>query len=407
MHYTIRVPMVKCLFCLKYWISETHLFPVKITRSMLIEIDKYFVFSMSQILDDIDYFKFNYLPNLIPLHFIFSFYDDIQYLENFRMSKCTFEYLCRILRPFLEKQVTSMREPISVERQVGISLWVLGTNAEYRTVAALFGVGRSTVSSIIHIFCESLISIKDKFIKFPSGEELNRVVNGYRSKWGFPNAGGAIDGSHIPILGPSMNHADFHNRKGWYSIIVQAVVNDRYEFTDLNIGWPGSVHDARVYANSKIYAKGLSGTLFAGKMIDVNNVRLPIVLLGDPAYPLSNFLMEPYTDNGHLTPKQKTFNYKLSSSRMTVENSFGRLKGRWRCLLKRLDMNVDKVPNIIMTCCILHNICEQAKYPFRVEWLEDVAKEENQMSQPNQSNEEAINADCTNIRNILAEYFQE
>ncbi|XP_055955595.1 uncharacterized protein LOC126814700 isoform X2 [Patella vulgata] len=118
MHYTIHVPMVKCLFCLKYWISETHLFPVKITRSMLIEIDKYFVFSMSQILDDIDYFKFNYLPNLIPLHFIFSFYDDIQYLENFRMSKCTFEYLCRILRPFLEKQVTSMREPISVERQI-------------------------------------------------------------------------------------------------------------------------------------------------------------------------------------------------------------------------------------------------------------------------------------------------
>ena len=50
-----------------------------------------------------------------------------------------------------------------------------------------------------------------------------------------------------------MNYAEglhfsaFHyNRKGFYSVVLQAVVSYNYLFTDLNIAWPSSVHDARV-----------------------------------------------------------------------------------------------------------------------------------------------------------------
>ena len=35
------------------------------------------------------------------------------------------------------------------------------------------------------------------------------------------------------------------------------------------------------------------------------------------------------------------------------------LKGRWRCLLKRLDNDLESVSSIIITCCVLHNICQQ------------------------------------------------
>ena len=43
---------------------------------------------------------------------------------------------------------------------------------------------------------------------------------------------------------------------------------------------------------------------------------------------------------------------------MVVENAFRRLKGRWRCLLKRLDVRLDNVTNIVAACVVLHNICE-------------------------------------------------
>lgn len=43
---------------------------------------------------------------------------------------------------------------------------------------------------------------------------------------------------------------------------------------------------------------------------------------------------------------------------MVVENAFGRLKGRWRCLLKRLDFKLENVPNVVSACVVLHNMCE-------------------------------------------------
>ena len=68
--------------------------------------------------------------------------------------------------------------------------------------------------------------------------------------------------------------------------------------------------------------------------------------------------MKPYPVNPHSTAEQQNFNYHQSRARMIVENAFGRLKGRWRCLLKRLDMQVDNAVTVVGACVVLHNICE-------------------------------------------------
>lgn len=100
----------------------------------------------------------------------------------------------------------------------------------------------------------------------------------------------------------------------------------------------------------------------------VNDVEVPVHLIGDAAYPLKNWLMKGFTNHHALTPQQRHYNYRLSSARMVVENAFGRLKGRWRCLLKRNDVNTALMSDVVAVCCVLHNICELNKEVYLPDW---------------------------------------
>jgi len=308
-------------------------------------------------------------------------FDDEQWLANFRMSKGTFDLLCEKLKNCLTPSDKTVRSVIDVQKQVAIAFYWLASSAEYRTIGNLFGVGKSTVCICIHKVCNAIVNnLLEQYVNFPEGEELKRVIKGYQESWGFPNCAGAIDGSHISIIAPVDSHGDYINRKGYYSLILQGVCDHKYIFRDINIGWPGRVHDARVFANTEIFHRGENGLLFRTwfKRVQLENkeVNMPVVLLGDPAYPLKPWLLKPFTNRNHLTPIQNAFNYRLSRARMTIENSFGRLKGRWRCLQKRLDVDVEFACTVITTCVVLHNICEISNDRYNEEWNDNEDKDD-------------------------------
>ena len=152
--------------------------------------------------------------------------------------------LCHTSLCILLLQVTQLRKPVSVEERVAVTIWKLATNIEYRTLASLFGLGRSTVGKIIvetnHAISTHLLP---QYVKIPDGDKLKDIVKGFETCWGFPQAAGAIDGSHIPIIRPDESASDYYNRKGYYSVIMQAMVDFRGLFMDVYIGWPGKVHD--------------------------------------------------------------------------------------------------------------------------------------------------------------------
>ena len=210
------------------------------------------------------------------------------------MSRETFQIVCNELRPHLVRKVTNFRDPISVEARVAVTIWRLATNTEYRTIAALFGIGRSTVGEIVLDTCEAMNDhLMEKYIHVPQNERLREVVNGFNNRWGFPQTVGAIDGTHIPILCPQQSAADYYNRKGYYSVLMQGVVDFRGFFMGVNIGWPGKVHDARVLSNTWFYASANSDTLFPDWSIQLQGVDAPLTVVGVPTYPLLPWLMKP------------------------------------------------------------------------------------------------------------------
>ena len=66
----------------------------------------------------------------------------------------------------------------------------------------------------------------------------------------FDGCVGALDGIAIPLEKPRdvTNLASFYNRKGFYAIPVQAVVDARCRFVSFSANWVGSTHDAVVHA---------------------------------------------------------------------------------------------------------------------------------------------------------------
>ena len=80
-------------------------------------------------------------------------------------------------------------------------------------------------------------------------------------------------------------------------------------------------------------------------------------ILGDSAYPLKDWLLTPYRDNGHLTLTERQYNFIHSSTRMVIERAFGILKGRFR-RLNFIEMDsLEDTAKIVNVACTLHNIC--------------------------------------------------
>ena len=190
--------------------------------------------------------------------------------------------------------------------------------------------------------------------KNPTGRALTTVIKGFEKR-GFPQCGGALNGSHIPIEVPQDSPSDYHNRKGWHSVTLQALVDDVGNFTDIKfcVGWPGKVHNTRVLQNSQLYAKGERGHLFKER----TTIILPLECLF-VFWVIQHILTKPFVNTGCLTDQQRHFNYRLSKAKVNVEHAFGRLKGQWRCLQTKLSVQVEDAPDVVGACCVVHNICQ-------------------------------------------------
>ncbi|XP_033098538.1 protein ANTAGONIST OF LIKE HETEROCHROMATIN PROTEIN 1-like [Anneissia japonica] len=333
---------------------------------------------------------------------VLQHFTNSQWRKNFRMGQATFNYLTDILEPYIGRLDNPFGRNIPTKKLVGMALYRLSTNCDLRTIANLFGVSCSTVCEVVHSVCSAITEfLQPRYIVWPEGQRLTETVNGFQQFHGFPQCVGAIDGSHIPIIAPYDRPNDYYNRKGHHSIVLQAVTDHMLRFTNIYVGWPGRVHDSRILRNSEIFAKAENRQLLPVRTELISGVQVPLLILGDPAYPLKTWLMKGFPGE-NLPRQQQTFNYRLSRARMVVERSFGMLKGRWRLLMKRNDSLLKHVPNMVVACCVLHNFCIEEGEIYNPEW--DVVDEQPQVEPLRNAAEEVSGTD---IRAALVRYFQE
>jgi len=113
---------------------------------------------------------------------------------------------------------------------------------------------------------------------------------------------------------PELEGEEYFTQKQCYAISATLVCDDNKKVRYLNVGWPGSVHDQRVYQNSVLNRN--PGDYFS----DLEYI------LGDSAYSPSPTMVPAYKKFGGqvtLAHGQIFFNDLLSRPRSMIEHTIG------------------------------------------------------------------------------------
>ncbi|CAL1678201.1 unnamed protein product [Lasius platythorax] len=345
--------------------------------------------------------SFDFWNRIVNFH-----YTSKEWIESFRMSKDSFLELCDLLRGELEPkpQFLVSREAISVQKQIAVALYKLASTAEYRVVGNVMGIHKSSVKKCFYRVVKAINKIMlPNYIYMPDKNEAKFIAKKFEEKCFIPQIIGSIDGTHIEIIPPKEGYRDFINRKGWPSYNMLAVVDHNGRFRNVVIKHPGSCHDAAVFKESTLYKN--ADTIIPQNTYNTNEMEVPFMIVGDPAYPLLSWLLKGFS--GSLSAEEESFNVYLNSAPVSVEMAFGRLKARWR-ILHKINCDYSFAPEVIAACCTLHNFVENKKDQFIMQWLEEVEQLEVLIPQPTANTcAEKDSVQGTILRNHIKQYLSE
>jgi DDE superfamily endonuclease len=190
-------------------------------------------------------------------------------------------------------------------------------------------------------------------ITFKSQDEdyLEQVSAGFRRNGRSPLSGcaGALDGLAVKIMEPARgsvaNPSTYFNRKGFFSLSLQAMCDNKIIFTFASALCPGSTHDSTAFAMSSL------SRLLSDR---VDGLRDGYWIAADDVYVCSDRVITPWPGR-RLSVTQDAFNYWLSSTRIHIEQAFGMLVGRWGIFWRPLRLTVDKAGQVVLLCIKLHN----------------------------------------------------
>ena len=132
-----------------------------------------------------------------------------------------------------------------------------------------------------------------------------KIAKDFETIWNMPHVLGALDGKYICIQCPPNTGTLFHNYKGFFSIVLLAICDAKYNLTLVDIGQYGSNNYSRVLAKctmGKEFSNDTMNTPPPSSLEGCSLDPLPDYLEDDEIFPLKGWLLRPYP--GTLTEEQ-------------------------------------------------------------------------------------------------------
>eukprot|EP00117_Sycon_ciliatum_P000332 scpid75938/ scgid6440/ len=285
------------------------------------------------------------------------------WISNFRMEQCTLLFLVQRYGNLLERQRTHLRRTIPGCKRLAIALYFLAQGETYAEVAALFQVGQSTVTSIVHQVVTTLVGpLSAHTILFPTGRQLNRTMRRFEELCGLPMCCGAVDGTFQQIVKPDEYGDAYWCYKGYSAILLLARVDSKGLFTFVDIGAAGSIGDAAIYNQSQLKHNIACSKWLNAPTWNCGNAVVRPFLVGDSAFALEPTILKIWKDTGNLSQQQTAFNAAQIRTRLVVECAFGRLKKIFSIVAHSNLKDPHFASQVGLLCCALHNVIERKRF---------------------------------------------
>ncbi|XP_004961062.1 uncharacterized protein LOC101754593 isoform X1 [Setaria italica] len=276
----------------------------------------------------------------------------------FRMNRNVFDRLHNVL--VQSYGLKSTRRMTSVE-SLALFLWMCGAPQSMRQAEDRFVRSTCTISRKFNKVLHSICKLAGDIIRpvDPTFSTVHPKLRSARFSPYFDNCIGAIDGTHVPVVVPADKAVQHTGRHGYTSQNVLAICDFDMRFTFVVAGWPGSVHDMRVFKDAL--------DKYGDKFPHPPEGKFYLV---DSGYANRIGYLAPYKGTKYHLPefragriprgKKEHFNYAHSSLRNVIERSFGVLKNKWRILRDLPSYPMAKQSQIIIACMAIHNFIRES-----------------------------------------------
>ncbi|XP_067614885.1 putative nuclease HARBI1 [Eurosta solidaginis] len=273
----------------------------------------------------------------------FLHYDDVDFRERFRMCKDAAWFVFSLIKDKI--YLGARNNAMQPHQMFFIALRFYASGSFQQIVADLSGVSKASASRAITLVSYHLASLRPDFVKFPETEqERLETQAAFKEKANFPRVIGAMDCTHVKINSPGGDDGEvFRNRKGFFSFNVQTICDSKMNILDIVARWPGSVHDSRIFRNSRISYR-LENREFQNGLI-----------VADSGYENSSVVLTPLSNCTNRA--ENLYNESHIRTRNCVERSYGVWKRRFPVLSMGIRMKVTRVPYIVVGTAVLHNVC--------------------------------------------------
>ena len=300
-----------------------------------------------------------------------NYLTDREFLFHFRVTRHCFWQLVDLLKdhPSFKKRSSDSRgsDPKPPRYQMLVLLKYFGSEgngASSISLGTFFGIASGAVITCKESALEALLSLESRTYIWPNPDERKAIANRIKERYLFPNCVGIMDGTLLPLAQRPLLHGEnYMSRKRFYAIVMLVVCDDQCRILYYHIGWPGSVHDNRVWRTCNLFTK--CGQYFSNKEY----------LLGDSAFTASDLVIPPFKAHAgcFISANQSAFNTLLAKPRVKSEHCIGRLKGRLpflRGIRMQLGnkVHMDRIIRNVRGAVVLHNFLIDD--PIESDWIQ-------------------------------------